>query len=221
MVYNLSIRFTFYIKRKNIGGYSEMNIQTENETIKNLLQKNKIMNKALVLTFLENKDNFNLFEKAIANPTQENRDLVEKAFQEHYEKVRFDFYFTNLIKRAAVDFDKKIRKINERFSLTLDTPTTKGGESGGSIVDLLVDDNPYNPFEQGSTLNGEITNELLFQALEYLTDSQYKILELLYVKNLTNLKAAKTANVSAQYVSQTQKRALQKLKTKMNYSVGE
>ena len=58
MVYNLSIRFTFYIKRKNIGGYSEMNIQTENETIKNLLQKNKIMNKALVLTFLENKDNF-------------------------------------------------------------------------------------------------------------------------------------------------------------------
>gem|GEM_PF-5586793 len=49
-----------------------MNIQTENETIKNLLQKNKIMNKALVRTFLENKDNFNLFEKAIANPTQEN-----------------------------------------------------------------------------------------------------------------------------------------------------
>lgn len=196
-----------------------MDIQTENETIKNLLQKNKVMNKALIRTFLEDKENFTLFEKAILKPTQTNKDLVEKAFQEHYEKVRFDFYFTNLIKRAAVDFDKKIRKINERFSLTLDTPSTSDTENGGSILDLLVDDNPFE--EEPSTLNEEITNELLFQTLEYLTDSQYKILDLLYVKNLTNLEAAEAANVSAQYVSQTQKRALQKLKTKMNYGAGE
>ncbi len=196
-----------------------MDIQTENETIKNLLQKNKVMNKALIRTFLEDKENFALFEKAILKPTQTNKDLVEKAFQEHYEKVRFDFYFTNLIKRAAVDFDKKIRKINERFSLTLDTPSTSDTENGGSILDLLVDDNPFE--EEPSTLNEEITNELLFQTLEYLTDSQYKILDLLYVKNLTNLEAAEAANVSAQYVSQTQKRALQKLKTKMNYGAGE
>ena len=56
-------------------------------------------------------------------------------------------YISNLIRFFSIDFDKKIRKLNQRFLLTLDQPLAE--DNNVSMKDLLMDTNTsINVFEQ-------------------------------------------------------------------------
>ncbi|MBD8589757.1 sigma-70 family RNA polymerase sigma factor [Peribacillus simplex] len=187
-----------------------MSIVAKSHQVKDLLNKGKIMVNPLLRGFLEDEEYFSLFEKAILDPTEENKDMVEEVFKSHYEKIRLESYLKNLIRYYSIDFDKKVRKIRGRFTLSLDKPIG----FFESFKDLIVDENAedFDSEPENKTLRDEVDNELLVQALDVLTESQYKILDLIYIKNLSKSEIANLINSSPQNISQIHNKAIKKLK---------
>ncbi|MEC1739928.1 sigma-70 family RNA polymerase sigma factor [Schinkia azotoformans] len=190
-----------------------MSLENCNKRVKELLGKNHILENPLVKGFLEDDNYFNIFETSILEPTEENKNKVEEAFKNYYEKIRINAYFNNLIRYYAIDFDKKIRKINNRYTLTLDKPIDGAEEGIVAFKDLIENESIGEESEKSeSSLKEEVSNELLFRALAVLTDFQYQILDLIYVKNLTKTQIANLINSTPQNISNTHRRALNKLK---------
>ncbi|GAC41996.1 hypothetical protein [Paenibacillus popilliae] len=54
------------------------------------------------------------------DPSPSNGQVLDEAFQEFYLELRFTTYILSLIRYAAIDFDKKVRKNNDRNALLLD-----------------------------------------------------------------------------------------------------
>lgn len=133
-------------------------------------------------------------------------------FKLYYEKVRMDAYIFNLIKYYAIDFDKKIKKLNNRYLLSLDKPTIKDEKL--NLIDSIGNSIQFTT--ECKTLRDEITDEIIIRALNSLTDYQYKILDLIYVKNLTQKEIAALVNSSPQNISNIHKKALRKLKLQIN-----
>ncbi|WP_107842051.1 sigma-70 family RNA polymerase sigma factor [Metasolibacillus meyeri] len=180
--------------------------------IKKLLNNNKVLENPLVKSFLEDEEHFTLFENAILNPTQENKNKVEVMFKSYYEKIRINSYFKNLIRYYAIDFDKKIRRINNRYVLSLDRQIGKDDAESETFKELIENEGEMSFESEEITLRDEISNELLFQALEVLTETQYTVLDLIYVKNFTRTEVAKLMNSSPQNISNIHKKAIAKLK---------
>jgi RNA polymerase sigma factor (sigma-70 family) len=177
--------------------------------------KKVIKEEPLVKFFLKDPDNYELLKNAVLFPTDENKKKVEDAFSNHQNSIRIQSYFTNLIRYYAIDYDKKTRKGKERYQLTLDKPISKNGEESQTFKDILPD--KIDPFktETNKTLLTEIANEKLYKALDSLTELQYNILELKYVKQLTNIEVANVLNTTPQNISNIHKKALVKLKKYM------
>ena len=174
----------------------------------------KALENPIVKGFLSNKNNYELLVRAITEPSKMNREKVDQAFTEHYKKVKKIKYISNLIRFFSIDFDKKIRKLNQRFLLTLDQPLTE--DNSLTMKDLLIDTNTsVNVIEQRS-LKDQIENERLYQALDVLTQKQVLILEMIYVNNLSLREIANILDSTPQNVSNLHKRALKKLKREIS-----
>ena len=177
-----------------------------------ILASNNILENPLLKSFLDETENYKSFENAIFEPSEENKEKVEELFKIHYEKVRFTAYFNKLINNFAVDFDKKIRKLQQRFSLTLDNTqeisliesTVKNPSIGVEDMDITL-----------TSLEEEIGDIKLSKAIKSLTKTQYKILELIYVGKLTNLEVANLLDSSPQNISNLHRKALKKLKIEL------
>lgn len=180
--------------------------------INKILDSNNILQNPLLKSFLDEQENYMLFKKAILEPNQENKDKVEELFKIHYEKVRLNAYFNKLLKNFAIDFDKKVRKLQQRFSLTLDSIQDVSPVKNLSM-DLQINGDDLNTPE--GSLKEEIGDVTLSKALESLTKTQYKILELIYVRKLTNLEVAKLLDSSPQNISNLHRKAIKKLKNEM------
>jgi RNA polymerase sigma factor (sigma-70 family) len=174
----------------------------------------KALENPIVKGFLSNKNNYELLVRAITEPSKMNREKVDQAFTEHYKKVKKIKYISNLIRFFSIDFDKKIRKLNQRFLLTLDQPLAE--DNNVSMKDLLMDTNTsINVFEQRS-LKDQIENERLYRALDVLTQKQVLILEMIYVNNLTLREIANILDSTPQNVSNLHRKALEKLKKEIS-----
>lgn len=189
-----------------------MSLENCNDQIKNLLKKNKIDENKLLKTFLEDEENFLLFENAVLNPTIENRKKVEDTFQIYYEQIRKFAYINSLIRIYSVDFDKRVRKLRNRYSLILDQPVNDEAANTNTYKNIIPSE--LNQ-ENYSSLREAVGNEPLYNALEILTDFQYLILELIYVYNLSKTEIAKLVETSPQNISNTHKKAIVKLKKEM------
>ncbi|MGE1115670.1 sigma-70 family RNA polymerase sigma factor [Priestia megaterium] len=174
------------------------------------LKKNNALKNPLITGFLNNDSNYQAFREAIVFPCKENDEKVEQLFLNHYETVRKKAYFNNLIKYFAIDFDKRIRKLSNRFVLTLDKPMESDSSEGMTPKDLISEEYDFKSKE--GTLKAEIGNKVLYQTLDILSELQYKILELIYVKNLTNIEIASLMNSSPQNISNIHRKAIKKLK---------
>ncbi|KYD20096.1 sigma-70 family RNA polymerase sigma factor [Saccharococcus caldoxylosilyticus] len=184
------------------------------EVTKFFTNNKKALENPIVKGFLANKNNYELVVKAIIEPNKTNREKVDQAFTEHYKKIKKIKYINNLIRFFSIDFDKKIRKLNQRFLLTLDQPLTE--DNSLTMKDLLIDTNTsVNVIEQRS-LKDQIENERLYQALDVLTQKQVLILEMIYVNNLSLREIANILDSTPQNVSNLHKRALKKLKREIS-----
>ncbi|OJH17095.1 hypothetical protein BLX88_20320 [Bacillus obstructivus] len=179
--------------------------------VKSILLKNNILDNNLLRTFLEDENHFELFEKAINDPSKENKLKVENAFNNYYLQIRKFTYLNSLIRIYSIDFEKKERKMKQRYSLILDQPIDSSNNEHASTHLSLYSDNE-NTREQYHSLYEAISDEKLFAALDQLTQFQYKVLELIYHRELTRSEVANLFNTSPQNISNTHRKAIIKLK---------
>lgn len=172
----------------------------------------------LIKGFLENEENFRLFQKAVLSPTKENKTKVEEKFSSYYEKVRMVAYYHRLIKQYAIDFDKRLRKARDKYSLTLETPLESGNEEAETLLSLIPDEKVNENIIYEKTLKEAISDEKLYNALKSLTETQYRILELIYARGLTTKEIADIIKSTPKNVSNIHRKAIKKLRKIM---VGE
>ncbi|MEK4529865.1 sigma-70 family RNA polymerase sigma factor [Paenibacillus sp. FSL H8-0104] len=116
---------------------------------------------------------------------------------------RFIRYMANLIHYNSINYDKKRRLKDSRFSLTLDND-----ENLESAL-LTVYDSESVP----ANLKDHITDHSLYQAYDSLSAQQQHILSLAYIQNLNDKEIATILGVSQQNVSKHRLKALAKLRS--------
>lgn len=171
----------------------------------------KSLEKPIIKGFLKDDKNYEPLIKYILYPTKQNQLEVDQAFKKHFQEVRNIKFYSSLIKFFSIDYDKRIRKLNTRFLLTLDQPL--GDEHESTRKDYLVDPQPQIPLEEGESLDNLIENQNLLRGLKSLTKNQFNILEYIYVENLTNAEIAKLTNSTTQNVCNTHRKAIRKLRS--------
>ncbi|KAB2455052.1 sigma-70 family RNA polymerase sigma factor [Bacillus sp. CH126_4D] len=152
-------------------------------------------------------------------PTNDNKQLLDKAFKSYFKKVKIISYISNLIYFYSIGFDKKVSINNKRNILNLDKPITNEGENHTTILDLMSDDLTditYMQFEKKQThLKEHITDELLYEGLSLLSKKQLEILNLYYVHQYNNKQISRILSVSEQAISYNHKKALKILKSQL------
>ena len=165
----------------------------------------------VVRAFLQKKSHRQLLEKAVNEPSEENRAKLDQVFKEFYTEVRLIKYVSVVLHNTARTFDKKYRLLNKRFSLSLDEPLKN--EEKGTLVDFVVSDEPQDPlFSKHTVLEDYVDNPKLYAALQHLTDREKEVLKMVFVFDLKVTEIAKIMNVSHQAVSKTKLKALHKLR---------
>ncbi len=186
-----------------------------NETFHAFQQKHPTFFKQpIIQSFLQDERHWRLVRQALCSPTEQNRQLVDEAFQVFYGRVKALTYLSNLIYYNAINFDKKMKKHNDREMLTLDQPLQEeDGNKGATRKDMLYDPLPNIANEIAcKTLADHIEEPQLYQAIQNLTPKQLEILTHKYVIGLQNKEIAHLFGDSPQNVFKLHKKALQKLK---------
>ncbi|MGE6577687.1 sigma-70 family RNA polymerase sigma factor [Paenibacillus xylanexedens] len=116
---------------------------------------------------------------------------------------RFIKYMANLIHYNSINYDKKRRLKDSRFSLTLDND-----ENLESALLTVYDSESVPP-----SLKDHITDHSLYQAYDSLSVQQQQILSLAYIQTLNDKEIAKILGVSQQNVSKHRLKALTKLRS--------
>lgn len=86
-------------------------INIKEKQIEILERYNTKLKNPLIIGFLSNKANYELFKKAILAPSKENRESVENSFHDHCYNIKMIKYVDSLIRNYSVDYDKKLEKI--------------------------------------------------------------------------------------------------------------
>jgi len=187
----------------------------EKEIKKFYKENEEFLNNSLIKTFLQVKGNQELLEKALQEPSEENRKKLDNKFREYYLKVRMIKYVSSLIYYYTIDFDKRINKRNNRFNLIIDgTENNNPHEDSASITHKYASSNSTEQeyFNNTRSFSEIIENEKLYYVYNQLTDKQKQILEMIYVRGYTNKEVADFFNETPQNISNLHKRALNRIK---------
>jgi RNA polymerase sigma factor (sigma-70 family) len=168
-------------------------------------------NKA-VESFMSQPEHQELLKEFLTSPSASAEDCLNEAFKAHYFGIRFTSYVSSSLYFHSVNFDKKIRLHRGRQLLTLDQPL--GGDEDGTFKDMIPDSGePVTLPEQ--SLEDAISDDALLAAFRRLTDRQKEILDLAYVKEMSDTEIAKVLRVSQQAVSKSHKNALARLREEL------
>lgn len=169
-----------------------------------ILKEDRILN-----GFLDSNENRLLYNEYIENPSKANKVKLDKQFQKYFYLIRCISYFIKVIHFESKHFDKKQRKRNELFQLTLD----KTDENGHRVVELLSEDN-INEY-LGYRLEDLVEDPNLYSSIQSLTDRQKTLLNLIFIERMKDTEIAKLLGVSQQAITKSKKRVLTKLRNKM------
>ncbi len=174
------------------------------------LEKNKsFLSNPIIKEFLKEEEHLRLLMQSVCLPSEENNNKLNVAFKQFYAEIRLIKYFSTFLYYYSINFDKKNRRNRDRFALILDQPLPDNdNETSKDLISskiLTTSDTP-------ESLDDNISQFQLYQALKSLTPKQKKIIELAYVKELTDTEIAKLLGVSQQNISKTRKNALTRLR---------
>ncbi|MDT2266238.1 hypothetical protein P7H12_25220 [Paenibacillus larvae] len=88
-------------------------VQPSEESIKELL--NTMSKNPVIHQFLKRDEHYQLLLENLSNPTPENSRQLDESFRSFFFELRFTTYISSLIRNAAIDFDKKIRRNQRRL----------------------------------------------------------------------------------------------------------
>ncbi len=182
------------------------------------INENKgFLNNQIIKAFLSKEENYQLFKKALCYPTLQNQELLDKTFRAFYFYIRFTAYVSSTLYFHGINLDKRIRKTNYRFPITLDQPMDYNSEI--SHKDLV--EHRENFEIESENLLDYIINPNLYDALQEITPNQMEILHLVYVKGFTDTEVSFLLNKSQQAVSKSRSKALKKVRKYMEGISGE
>ncbi|WP_374019832.1 sigma-70 family RNA polymerase sigma factor [Paenibacillus thiaminolyticus] len=163
------------------------------------LQKNN----AVIKGFLEDNNNYRVLLNYLDDPSPTNLKILDDVFQEFFLELRFTTYILSLIRYAAIDFDKRVRKNNYRSVLLLD----------GSSPPTIASTNEVLTEVKFTQLEELVTSAALFYALKKLTPKERIVLVDAYVIDMSDTSIAQKNKVSQQAISKLRSQALRKLRT--------
>ncbi|AMA74441.1 MULTISPECIES: sigma-70 family RNA polymerase sigma factor [Aneurinibacillus] len=178
-----------------------------------------LLSNPILKNFLKEKKNLLLFIQAVSSSTKESKKKLDKSFKNYYLKIRLVNFMSKLLYYSAIDYDKKIRKHNQRYLLILDKPVQNASQDDEiTIVDLIPsNEQPFDGqiIEKNNVLEEIISDPLLSKAIKRLTPKEKLIIELAYVHAMSDRTIAKKLCISHQAVSKTRKRAIAKIRSYM------
>ena len=170
----------------------------------------ELLSNDLVISFLKTPINKDVYMKTISNPTPENMQELDMLFKRFYFKIRFISHISTTLKFNSINYDKRMRLIQSRFSTTLDA-SINSNEGEESFLDLIADQKAEKLFTEvviNDDLNEQVSCPVLYDALNSLTKKQKEIINLAYVEGLNDTEIGQRLNKSQQVISKTHKKAL-------------
>ena len=190
------------------------NKRDDEERIKKFEGENQqLINNELVISFLKIPTNKEKYMDTIINPTTENMKELDMLFKHFYFKIRFISHISSTLKFNSINFDKKLRLIQSRFSLTLDA-TINANEGQETFLDLVADEQAEGHFSEVNlkdNLDDYVISPILYDALNSLTKKQKEIISLAYAEGLSDTEIGRRLNKTQQAVSKTHKKALENM----------
>ncbi|MFJ5767849.1 sigma-70 family RNA polymerase sigma factor [Lysinibacillus sp. NPDC093210] len=186
----------------------------DEERIKKFEDENRqLLKNDLVISFFKIPTNKEKYMETISNPSPENRKELDKLFKHFYFKIRFISHISSTLKFNSINFDKKLRLLQSRFSLTLDA-TINSNEGQETFLDLVADEQAEDYFSDiilNDNLDEYVISPILYDALNSLTKKQKEIISLAYAEGLSDTEIGRRLNKTQQTVSKTHKKALEKM----------
>lgn len=186
-------------------------METENENYKlvKFVRDNKsFLNNPLIKNFLSEKDNNQLFKKAICYPFLQNREALDQAFKEFYFSIRFTAYISSTLYFHGINIDKKIRQYKSRFPLHFENSINES--TGYYSKDYMQ---YYENFDiSPEDILEHINDFTLYETIKNLNSNQKEILQLAYIKGLTDSEIGLLLEKSQQAVSKSHRKALLTIK---------
>ncbi|WP_054860778.1 sigma factor-like helix-turn-helix DNA-binding protein [Gracilibacillus sp. JCM 18860] len=182
-----------------------------NKKLQRFVEENKsLLEHKVVQNFLKNEAHQQLLIDAICNPTKENHELLDLSFKKHHFNARFTAYISTTLYFYALNYDKNLRKDNERYTLTLDQPI-KNSEGGDTLKELLEDPTAQVSLENiidSNCIEDYVECSVLSEAVTKLSKKQKEVIDLYYVGGFSEKDIGVLLNKTQQVVSKLHRRAL-------------
>jgi RNA polymerase sigma factor (sigma-70 family) len=179
-------------------------------------QYQEFLSNPVMKAFLDKEENLIIFAEAICFPCKKNKGNLDRKFKQFYLELRLTKYLSTLLHYDSIYFDKRKRKIANRFPLLLDQPINYGGEELTLLVDIIPSEGLVKETEriflESHRLEEHLTDMKLFEAIKILTDRQKRILELSFIEQMSDRRISNELGVSQQSISKTRNKALLRIK---------
>ncbi|WP_152657519.1 sigma-70 family RNA polymerase sigma factor [Oceanobacillus sp. CFH 90083] len=187
----------------------------------NLLSKCKSqMNQPVIKNFLNDENNYALFNKALQEPSNtESIKKLDEAFQRYYKSIKILGYISKLIYFYSIDFDKKRNNHKNKEVYIKDKDSKIDDETLQEVYFSSKKDLTFEGFQNHQSFLDRIEDEKLYKNIKSLKPLQLRILELIYVQGLSNKEAASVLGESEQTISYNHRAALKKLKNNLEEMV--
>ncbi|MED1790366.1 sigma-70 family RNA polymerase sigma factor [Brevibacillus laterosporus] len=156
----------------------------------------------LFKAFLNQEDNFKLYQKVIANP--EDRQIFQKLkrqFNEFYGEALLIKYISSTIHYTAIELSIRKRKLDKVIQ-----PLKNEIEATVENITYFHDKN----------WNEAISDEKVLNSIMKLTENERNILTFYYLHELKEKEIAHLLDITQQAVSKTKRKALVKLKKQLS-----
>lgn len=164
----------------------------------------EIIDHPLIQQFLSNPKNEQLLKQVMEEPNEENAKKLDSEFKQFYQKIRIIKYISTMIRIFSVDFDKRVKKKQQRFPLILDHPDTQ------EVKDPVQTDTYEAVLFNQQDLGEHLQDQTLYKAYQQLTDKQKMVLTQIYVEGQTMKEIADLVRRNeTKYLKHTQKSAQQ------------
>lgn len=181
------------VKVKGISNENDASPCCRKDILKIKKRLPEILEDPIVKEFLQDKDNETAFNNAMEILDEVNINKLDQKFKQFHRVNRVIRYMTGLIKRYAIDFDKKGKVRNSRYQLVVDKPVNNGRDgSNVTIKDLLKGHKGEMPIEHLMLKEDEeknffqLDNPSLIEAIEELNSKQHEILYMYYEQGYNN-----------------------------------
>lgn len=185
------------------------------DNIKEFEKNNEaLLNNKIMSGFLEVPLHKQIYSEAICTPTEANKKYLDKVFKEFYFNIRFTSHISSTLYFNAINFDKRYRKISNRYPITADASIGDGENT--SFKDLISDEQALIKIDEvikSDCITEYVACPNLYEAILSLSKTQREIINMAYLHGYSDTEIGKILNKSQQAISKTHKKALKKLIT--------